>query len=80
MSPRATRSGMGPWSILCTGSPACSGYPRTSWANVPAAEQAAHEYSRNPTGDSPTSITKYQPAQELVLEKIDLPWPLPDPR
>jgi len=49
-------------------------------ADVPAEEQASHEFSRFPTGDSPYIVKENKPGQEIVLEKIDLPWPMPEPK
>jgi peptide/nickel transport system substrate-binding protein len=48
--------------------------------SIPAADQAASEFARNPLGDSPYVLKEWKPGQEIVLEKIDLPWPLPDPK
>jgi peptide/nickel transport system substrate-binding protein len=48
--------------------------------DIPAADQAASEFARLPTGDSPYVVKEWKPGQEIVLEKIDLPWPLPEPK
>jgi peptide/nickel transport system substrate-binding protein len=48
--------------------------------DIPAAEQEASEYSRNPVGDGPFVLQEWKAGQELVLVKSDKPFPLGDPK
>jgi len=54
--------------------------PAHTLQDIPAADQAASEFARNPTGDSPYVVKEWRAGQEIVLEKIDLPWPMPEPK
>jgi len=48
--------------------------------DIPAADQAASEFARNPTGDSPYVVKEWRAGQEIILEKTDLAWPMPEPK
>jgi peptide/nickel transport system substrate-binding protein len=48
--------------------------------DIPAADQAASEFARKPIGDSPYVVKEWTAGQEIILEKTDLPWPMPDPK
>ncbi len=45
---------------------------------IPAAEQAASEYSKKPVGDGPFYVDEWKQGQEIVLKKAEQPFPLGD--
>jgi peptide/nickel transport system substrate-binding protein len=48
--------------------------------DIPAPDQAASEFARLPVGDGPYIVSEWTPGQEIILQKTDLPWPMPDPK
>ena len=54
--------------------------PEHVLAGIPAADQDASEFSRNPVGDGPYQLKEWNPGQEIVLEASDQPFPLGEPK
>ena len=48
--------------------------------SVPALDQPASEFSRNPLGDSAYVLKEWKPSQEIILERSELPFPLGEPK
>lgn len=46
--------------------------------SIPAADQSASDYARQPLGDGAYVVKEWKAGQEIVLEKSDLPFPLGD--
>jgi len=48
--------------------------------DIPAADQPASEFARNPLSDSAYVMKEWKAGQEIVLEASDLPFPLGEPK
>ena len=54
--------------------------PEHILSKIPAKDQPASEYARNPVGDGPYVLKEWKAGQEIILEKSDKPFPLGEPK
>jgi peptide/nickel transport system substrate-binding protein len=48
--------------------------------SIPAADQPAAEFARNPLSNGPYTLKEWKPGQEIVLERNDMSFPLGEPK
>jgi peptide/nickel transport system substrate-binding protein len=53
-------------------------WPSHVLSAIPAAEQAASDFSKKPLGDGPFFVEEWKQGQEIVLKKAEQPFPLGD--